>query len=183
MVVAALSTWIVFCIRDYCLLHTGRMELFRRHARWYALSNLFAAALVCIVLRALGPAQTLEIARSPRVLGIALVCHAIVTALCLRLARKGDFAYGWVLALVPLPAPWISLAITAASLYSRGYTGDNGGAAIEFVLAVTAVWIVTLVIAMRLDQGEVLPEEQSFSFSFASWSNCMAFCFVPLMIQ
>ncbi|MDQ1473774.1 MAG: hypothetical protein QOJ99_5254 [Bryobacterales bacterium] len=179
MIIAALSTWIVFCIRDYCLLHTGRVELFRRHARWYAVSNLIAATLVCIILRTLGPARTLEVARSPRILGIALVCHAIATALCLWLARHRDYNHGWVLALAPLPAPWISLVITATSLYS----GGNGGAAAGFVLGVTAAWIVILVGAMRLDQRDVPSEEQSFSFSFAGWSNCMACCFVPLMIQ
>jgi hypothetical protein len=121
MVIAALSTWIVFCTRDYCLLHTGPRELFPRNARWYAASNLAAATLLCIVLRTLGPARTLEFARSPRTLGTALACHAIVTVLCLRMSRPGNYNNGWVLALVPLPAPWISLVMTSASLCPGGY--------------------------------------------------------------
>jgi hypothetical protein len=68
-------------------------------------------------------------------------------------------------------------------LYPGDDRGDHGRAAAGFVIAITVAWITIMIAAMRLDQRDSPCEEQCFAFSFAGWSNCLACCFVPLMIQ
>jgi hypothetical protein len=166
-------------MRDFCLLQNGPAKDFRNHARWYSASVLATATLSCLTLRSLGSARILDLTRSPRTLGIAVICHLVVTIVCLGLARSRNYGAGWVLALVPLPAPWIFLVMTATALYP----GGNVSAAAGFIFGVTAAWLAVIGMAMHMQADGVPSDEQDFSVSFAGWSNCMACCLVPLMIQ
>jgi hypothetical protein len=169
VIFVALCVWIVFCIRDFCLLQTGPANDFRRHARLYAVSVLVTAAIVCLSLRIAGPARVREIALSPLFLGAAIAGHVLATAACIWLSRKGSYASGWVLALVPVPASWIFLVMTTSA---------------DAILTIAAAWVLLIGVAARFDRRKtVAAADLDFSVRFAGWSNCMACCLVPLLVQ
>lgn len=170
MIFVALCIWIVFCVRDFCLLQTGPANDFRKHARWYAASVLLTTAIFCLARALAGPAQVRNIVLSPAFLGAAIAGHLLATAACIWLGRSGLHASGWVLALVPVPASWIFLVMTANSVYA--------------VVAGTAAWVCLIAVAARLDRREtVTADDLDFSLRFAGWSNSMAVCLVPLLLQ
>jgi hypothetical protein len=85
-----------------------------------------------------------------------------------------------VLVLIPVPASWIFLVVTATTVYSS----RDGTAAAGFVFSVTAAWAILIAVAARLDRRETVPAEDiDFSVRFAGLSNCMACCLVPLLMQ
>jgi hypothetical protein len=169
VIFVALCVWIVFCIRDFCLLQTSPANDFRRHARLYAASVLVTAALVCLALRMGGPARVREIALSPLFLGAAIAGHVLATAACVWLSRKGSYTSGWVLALVPVPASWIFLVMTTSA---------------DVIFTIAAAWVILISVAARFDRREtVAAADLDFSVRFAGWSNCMACCLVPLLMQ
>jgi hypothetical protein len=180
VIFVALCIWIVFCIRDFCLLQTGPASDFREHARWYAASVLVTAGLVCLAMGMAGPLRVREIALSPIFLGIAIACHLAVTGACLWLSHSGSHTSSWVLVLIPVPASWIFLVITATTVY----TGRQGGAAASLILEVAVAWVILIAVAARLDHRETVPaDDLDFSVRFAGWSNCMACCLVSLLMQ
>ena len=180
MTFVALCVWVVFCIRDYCLLRSGPANDFRSHARLYAISVLATAALVCLQLRMAGPVRVREIALSPLFLGAAIGGHVLATAACVWLSHKGSYASGWVLALVPVPVSWIFLVMTATAVYPD----PDGAAAAGLIFAITAAWVFSICVAARFDRRETVPDDDlDFSVRFAGWSNCMACCLVPLLMQ
>jgi hypothetical protein len=181
VIFVAVCIWIVFCIRDYCLLRTGATNDFRSHARWYGASILVTAALVCLALLLAGPARVRDIAISTLVLEAAIACHLLVTAACVWLSRSGSQASSsWVLVLVPVPASWIFLVTTATTLHA----GSDGTEAAGFVFAIAAAWMILTAAAARPDHRETVPaDDLDFSVRFAGWSNCMACCLVPLFMQ
>jgi hypothetical protein len=181
VIFVAVCIWIVFCIRDYCLLRTGRANDFRSHARWYAASVLGTAALVCFALLLAGPARVRDIALSPRLLEAAIGCHLLVVAACVWLCRgRSEAPSSWVLVLVPAPASWIFLVMTATTVHA----GSDGAEAAGFIFAIAAAWVVLTSLAARLDHADKAhADELDFSIRFAGWSNCMACCLVPLFMQ
>jgi hypothetical protein len=170
VIFVALCIWIVFCVRDFCLLQTGPANDFRKHARWYSVSVLLTAAVFCLARALAGPAQVRSIVLAPAFLGAAIAGHLLTTAASIWLDRSGLHASGWVLALVPVPASWIFLVMTANSVYA--------------VVAGAAAWVCLIAVAARLDRREtVTAEDLDFSLQFAGWSNSMAVCLVPLLLQ
>jgi hypothetical protein len=181
VIFVAVCIWTVFCIRDFCLLQTGPTNDFRNHARLYAASILVTAAMVCVALLLAGPARVRDIALSPLFLGAAIACHLVVTGVCVWLCHSGSLASSsWILVLVPVPASWIFLVMTATNVYS----GRDGTEAAAFVFAIAAAWMILIGVAARLDHRETVPaDDLDFSVRFAGWSNCMACCLVPLLMQ
>jgi hypothetical protein len=107
---------------------------------------------------------------SPAFLGAVIAGHLLATAACVWLDRNGLHASGWVLALVPVPASWIFLVVTANSVYA--------------VLTGAAAWVCLIALAARLDRREtVTADDLDFSLRFAGWSDSMAVCLVPLLLQ
>ncbi len=170
MIFVALCIWIVFCVRDFCLLQTGPANDFRQHARWYAVSVLLTTAVFCLARALAGPAEVRNIVLSPAFLGAAIAGHLLTTAASIWLDRSGLHTSGWVLALVPVPASWIFLVVTTNSVHA--------------VLAGAAAWVCLIAVAARLDRREtVTADDLDFSLQFAGWSNSMAVCLVPLLLQ
>jgi hypothetical protein len=180
VIFVGLSIWIVFCIRDFCLLQTGPASDFRNHARLYATSVLATTTLVCLAMRLAGPVRVLEIALSPAFLGTAIAGHLLATTACMWLGHSANHASSWVLVLIPVPVSWIFLVVTATTVCS----GRDGTAAAGFIGSITAAWMILIAVAARLDRRETVPaDELDFSVRFAGLSNCMACCLVPLLVQ
>jgi hypothetical protein len=176
VILVAICTWIVFSIRDYCLLRAGPASEFRRHVRLYAASVLITAAVICLTLAKTPSSRVLQMALSPLFLRVAIGWHVAMGALCLWFARRGKYDSSWRLALAPLPAPWIFLVMAAGDLYPA-----NSGVV---VLGASAAWLVVLGLVARFDRLDAAAsDELEFSMRFAAWSNCMAWCLVPLMMQ
>jgi hypothetical protein len=181
VIVVAVCTLIVFCLRDYCLLRTGSSEIFRRRARWYSLSVFVTAAAISLALLAAGPVAVRDVILSRWLLGTGIVFHLIGAALCIWLRKRGGgFGHGWWISLVPAPAPWIFLVITSTSFFSRG-EGTLAGA---LVFTVGTVWAVSIAEgATRAHRANAAGDELDFYVRFAGWSNSMACCLVPLIVQ
>ena len=176
MILVAICTWLVFSIRDYCLLRTGPASDFRRHVRLYAVSVLITAAAICLILAEAPTSKVVQTVLSPLFLRVAIGWHVAMGVLCLWFARRGKYDSSWRLALAPLPAPWIFLVTAAGDLYP-----SNRGAV---VLGASAAWLVVPGLAAHFDRLDAAAsDELEFSMRFAAWSNCMAWCLVPLMMQ
>ena len=146
MIFVAICTWIVFCIRDYCLLRTGPASEFRRHVRPYAASVLATVGVICLTLAQAPTSRVLQTVLSPLFLGVAIGWHLLMAALCLWLARRGKYDSSWRVALAPLPAPWIFLVMAARDLYPA-----NSG---FLILAASAAWLIVLGVVARFDRLE-----------------------------
>jgi len=165
----AVTVWIVFCARDYRLLDAGSAAEFRRRTRIYTRVTGIFVALICTLLAAVGAAGVRQLVLAPPVLTIAVIIHVLAVAACRWLGKPGNRAPAWILTLIPSPAPWILLAASTAP---------------SFIFASTLVWMAVVSVAAQRSVREGLAsDELDFPLSFASWSNCLAFSLVPLILQ
>jgi hypothetical protein len=117
---------------------------------------------------------------SPWLLGAAIACHLLVSLLCIWLGRRGGLESGWLISLIPAPAPWIFLVMTGTQLFPAGEASLAAG----LVLAVAIAWVLVITMSARSTNRACAPvDELYFCVRFAGWSNSMACCLVPLITQ
>jgi hypothetical protein len=169
MTLFAVTAWIVFCVRDYCLLEAGSAAEFRRRTHIYTRVTAIFVALICPLLAVAGADAVRRLVLAPAVLAIAVGLHVLTVAACRWLGKPGNRAPAWMLTLIPSPAPWILLAASTAP---------------SFIFASTLVWMAVVSVAAQRSVREGLAsDELDFPLSFARWSNCLAFSLVPLILQ
>jgi hypothetical protein len=180
LIIAAISVWIVFCLRDYCLLAVPSGS--RARLEFYAASVLGTAFLIDVLISARGAGWVRAISLSPAVLVTGLAFHALVAVCCGWLYSDARNRLSWMISLVPSPAAWILLIAVSTRL-----NADRTIASV--VLAVAGISFIAVSGAVCLTgrhfetpQGPP-SDESGFPVSFARWSNFMACCLVPLLSQ
>src|SRR6202035_3999606 len=109
---------------------------FGHRTRIYSASFLFTAIAFAIALLVEGATPVTATLCSPWLVGSAIACHLLFTALCGWLVKRGRFESGWLISLVPAPTPWIVLVIAGRMLFP----GDRGLRVATLVLFVATVW-------------------------------------------
>jgi hypothetical protein len=170
-----ITAWIVFSIRDYCLLETFGGKRNRAAPAWYLVSMLLVTAGITVAW--LTEPRLVDAILAPRFLAIALAAHAPLSVWPLLLARSGRFYAASMVALAPAPAAWILLMLASMTI-----AGGNSR-----VAATTAAWIAiasALVVAAagsRFAAPEAFADDRAFPVRFAACSNCLALCLVPMI--
>jgi hypothetical protein len=104
LLIAAISTWTVFCIRDYCLIHAGSSAGLRRRATCYSFRTLVTTAVVWLALMVAGPYRVWVAVNSSWLLGAAIVIHVLMPTLAVWMERSGARESGWRICLFPVAA-------------------------------------------------------------------------------
>jgi hypothetical protein len=167
--------WIVFCIRDYWLLESLSAAAKGRAIRRYLIS--FIGTTVLVSLFAATVSQPMVVILSRPLLIAVIAVHAVFSVWSLWLGRQHRFSSAWRLALCPSPAAWILLFLGSAAV-----SGDDPQKAIPLTagVAITSGLIVAFAgLHFSIDGAD--PEDFAFPIRFATCSNCLALCLVPLI--
>jgi hypothetical protein len=180
LLIAAISTWIVFCIRDYYLIHAGSSAELRRRATCYSFGTLATTAVVWLALMIAGPYRVWVAVHSPWLLGAAIAIHVLMTTLAIWMERSGAHESSWRICLFPAPAPWILLTLICSGLMSS----PGAGRAPMAILLIPIAWAAFVRLTIRSERY-ALPSTDwpGFSVVYAGWANSMACYLVPLIVQ
>jgi hypothetical protein len=180
LIIVAISTWIVFCIRDYCLIHAGSSTGLRRRATSYALATLVTTVVVWLALMMAGPYRVWVAVHSSWLLGVAIAIHVLMTTWAVWMERSDACESGWRICLLPAPAPWILLILICGRLMSH----SGAGLAPMAILLIPIAWAAFICLTIRSERyGLPSSDFPGFSVVYAGWANSMVFCLVPLIVQ